>query len=156
VALWHQSWITVTDTVWPTKPQIFTIGPFTDNVRQALCYRNYWLTVSLRNDSTKWNLIIFKEVVAILRHNLVLKEEKKLPCLSFLIPIQIPKQMLQINASPWGKGSHSLYDVFTIRFLKLFFFWLSLKGELFHIIYLTFIGEYMSDSFVDYRACCSG
>lgn len=32
----------------------------------------------------------------------------------------------------------------------------SLKGELFHIIYLTFIENALSDSFVDYTTCCSG
>lgn len=92
-------------------------------------------------------------------HNLVLKEEKKLLHLS-LISIQFPKQMLHTNAGPWAKGSLLFCDVFTIRFLKLFFFlgggMLSLKGERFHIIYLPFIGECMSDSFVDYTTCCSG
>lgn len=40
--------------------------------------------------------------------------------------------------------------------LKKIFFLLSLKKELFHIMYFTFIGECMSDSFVDYTTCCSG
>ena len=26
--LWQQSWVTATETIWPTKPEIFTIWPF--------------------------------------------------------------------------------------------------------------------------------
>lgn len=48
-------------------------------------------------------------------------------------------------------------DIYTISgFLELFaFLGLFVKGEFFHIIYLTFIGECISDSFVDYTTCCS-
>lgn len=64
--------------------------------------------------------------------------------------------MLHTNAIVWVGGNLLLCGVYTMRFLKQFFFWLSNKGELFHIIYLAFTGECISDSFVDYTTCCSG
>lgn len=41
----------------------------------------------------------------------VVSKEKKICRLSFLIPIQIPKQILYTNAVPWVRGSLLLCDV---------------------------------------------
>ena len=119
----RQSWVVATETVWPAKPKIFTLWPFTEKK-----VANSWFRVWL------WNQTVFKSLLTVFSTVPLWTICFIAPCIgSFVYETGIWQHLLHklmwrvnifINAGDldqrWALGKHSInVSCFYCAFLKL-------------------------------------